>query len=132
LGACSYDQDLRRQACRGWLYHSYFRRTGRSAERLWDGRHCRRIGSLEALGRGLALELAPRRVTVLSPGPIHTLILAKALGDGRDAYVASLAERLPLHSFGTAEEAGAAVIFLMANGWMNGEVLHVDGGARLV
>jgi NAD(P)-dependent dehydrogenase (short-subunit alcohol dehydrogenase family) len=88
--------------------------------------------AMEALGRGLVLELAPRRVNVLSPGPIDTPILAKALGDGRDAYVASLSERLPLHRLGTAEEAGAAVIFLMANGWMNGEVLHVDGGARLV
>ncbi|ANK94543.1 MULTISPECIES: SDR family oxidoreductase [Rhizobium] len=88
--------------------------------------------AMEALGRGMALELAPRRVNVLSPGPIDTPIFAKALGDGRDAYVASLSEKLPLRRLGTADEAGAAVVFLMANGWMNGEVLHVDGGARLV
>jgi NAD(P)-dependent dehydrogenase (short-subunit alcohol dehydrogenase family) len=38
---------------------------------------------------------------------------------------------LPLHRFGTADEAGAAVVFLMVNGWMNGATLKVDGGSRL-
>jgi NAD(P)-dependent dehydrogenase (short-subunit alcohol dehydrogenase family) len=88
--------------------------------------------AMEAFGRGLALELAPRRVNTLSPGPIDTPILEKTLGDGRDAYVESLKQKLPLHRIGTAEEAGAAVVFLMANGWMNGAVLNVDGGSRLV
>lgn len=46
--------------------------------------------AMEALARGLALELAPRRVNTLSPGPIDTPLLGKALGSGRDAYVASL------------------------------------------
>jgi len=88
--------------------------------------------AMEAFGRGLALELAPRRVNTLSPGPIDTPILGKTLGDGRDAYVKSLIEKLPLKRIGTADEAGAAVVFLMANGWMNGAVLNIDGGSRLV
>lgn len=88
--------------------------------------------AMEALARGLALELAPIRVNTLSPGPIDTPLLAKSLGDGRDAYVAGLKASLPLHRLGTAAEAGAAVVFLMSNGWMNGATLHVDGGSRLV
>jgi NAD(P)-dependent dehydrogenase (short-subunit alcohol dehydrogenase family) len=88
--------------------------------------------AMEAFARGLAMELAPRRVNTLSPGPIDTPILSKTLGDGRAAYLQSLAEKLPLHRVGTAEEAGAAVVFLMANGWMNGAVLNIDGGSRLV
>jgi NAD(P)-dependent dehydrogenase (short-subunit alcohol dehydrogenase family) len=88
--------------------------------------------AMEALGRGLALELAPRRVNTISPGPIDTPILSKTLGDGRDAYVESLKKSLPLHRLGTATEAGAAVVFLMENGWMNGATLNVDGGSRLV
>ncbi|MGO8003114.1 SDR family oxidoreductase [Rhizobium ruizarguesonis] len=88
--------------------------------------------AMEAFGRGLAMELAPRRVNTLSPGPIDTPILSKALGDGRDSYVASLKQTLPLHRLGTAEEAGAAVVFLMTNGFMNGAVLNIDGGSRLV
>ncbi|MDR9803253.1 hypothetical protein [Rhizobium hidalgonense] len=42
-----------------------------------------------AASRALALELAPRRVNVHAPGP-STPVLAKALGDGREADVASL------------------------------------------
>ena len=88
--------------------------------------------AMEALARGLALELAPIRVNTLSPGPIDTPIFTKALGEGRDAFVAALEQSLPLHRLGTAIEAGAAVIFLMTNGFMNGATLNIDGGARLV
>ncbi|MCU9948949.1 SDR family oxidoreductase [Pseudomonas sp. PDM13] len=88
--------------------------------------------AMEALARGLALELAPIRVNTLSPGPIDTPIFSKALGDGRDAFVAALEQTLPLHRLGTAAEAGAATLFLMSNGFMNGATLNIDGGARLV
>jgi len=88
--------------------------------------------AMEALARGLALELAPVRVNTLSPGPINTPILGKALGEGRDAFVASLEQVLPLRRLGTAAEAGAAAVFLMSNTFMNGAVLNIDGGARLV
>jgi len=82
--------------------------------------------------RGLALELAPVRVNTRSPGPINNPILGKALGEGREAFIASLEQVLPLHRLGTAEEAGAAAVFLMSNTFMNGAVLNIDGGARLV
>ncbi|TFW27913.1 SDR family oxidoreductase [Duganella callida] len=88
--------------------------------------------AMEALARGLALELAPRRLNTLSPGTIATPLLSKALGEGRDAYVAGLQAKLPLGRVGSADEAGAAVVFLMTNGYMNGATLNVDGGARLV
>jgi NAD(P)-dependent dehydrogenase (short-subunit alcohol dehydrogenase family) len=88
--------------------------------------------AMEALARGLALELAPRRVNTLSPGPIDTPILGKSLGEGREALVEYLKSTLPLKRLGTAEEAGAAVVFLMANGFMNGATLNIDGGMRLV
>ncbi len=88
--------------------------------------------AMEALARGLALELAPIRVNTLSPGPIDTPIFSKALGEGRDAFVSALEKTLPLRRLGTAEEAGAATVFLMTNGFMNGATLNIDGGARLV
>lgn len=88
--------------------------------------------AMEALARGLALELAPVRVNTLSPGTIDTPLLARTLGAHRETYVAALTEKLPQRRIGTAEEAGAAIVFLMSNGFMNGETLHVDGGARLI
>jgi NAD(P)-dependent dehydrogenase (short-subunit alcohol dehydrogenase family) len=88
--------------------------------------------AMEAFARGLALELAPVRVNTLSPGPIDTPIFSKALGANRDAVVESMRNSLPLKRLGTADEAGASVLFLMTNGWMNGATLNVDGGSRLV
>lgn len=88
--------------------------------------------AMEAFARGLALELTPRRFNTLSPGTTDTPLLARTLGPNRDAYVASVTEKLPLHRLGTTDEVGAAVVFLMTNGFMNGETLHVDGGSRLV
>ncbi len=90
------------------------------------------VAGMEALARGLALELAPRRVNAVSPGPIDTPLWGKALGEGRDAAVGAIKATLPLHRFGTPAEVSAAVVFLMSNGWMTGETLHADGGVRLV
>lgn len=88
--------------------------------------------AMEALARGLALEQAPRRFNTLSPGPIDTPILTKALGDAKQSAVDHLSSTLPLGRLGSAEEAGAAVLFLMTNGWMNAATLNLDGGFRLV
>ncbi|MDK4740240.1 SDR family oxidoreductase [Rhizobium sp. CNPSo 3464] len=87
--------------------------------------------AVEVLGRGLALELAPRRVNTLSPGPIDTPLLGKTMGEARDGFVRAIEAQHPLHRFGTAEETASAAVFLMTNGYMNGEVLHIDGGSRL-
>lgn len=88
--------------------------------------------AMEAFARGLALELAPIRVNTLSPGTTDTPLLGKTLGAGLDAYVQSLVSKIPTGRIGTAEEAGAAVVFLMSNASMNGETLHVDGAQRFV
>jgi NAD(P)-dependent dehydrogenase (short-subunit alcohol dehydrogenase family) len=58
--------------------------------------------------------------------------MAKVLGAGKDAAVAAMKQSLPLHRLGTAAQAGAAVVFLISNDWMNGATLNVDGGSRLV
>ena len=87
---------------------------------------------MKALARGLALELAPTRVNTLSPGITDTPHLGRAFREGRDAFVTGMKEKPPQHRLVTAAEAGAAVVFLMTNGGMNGETLHIDGGSRPV
>jgi NAD(P)-dependent dehydrogenase (short-subunit alcohol dehydrogenase family) len=88
--------------------------------------------AMDALARGLALELAPIRVNSVSPGPINTPILNKALGDGKEGFVAAMEKTLPLHRLGTAQEAAGAILFLISNTFMNGATLNIDGGARLI
>jgi NAD(P)-dependent dehydrogenase (short-subunit alcohol dehydrogenase family) len=88
--------------------------------------------AMEAFARGLALELAPVRVNTLSPGHIETPLLHKVLGEARDSVLPAMRASTPLKRLGTAQEAGSALVFLMANGWMNGATLNVDGGVRLI
>ncbi|MBX7535173.1 SDR family oxidoreductase [Qipengyuania sp. GH1] len=88
--------------------------------------------ALESLARAMALELAPRRFNAVAPGPTDTPLLDRALGPAKDDYVAALAGSLPLGRIGTADDVASAITFLMSHGWMTGETLHVDGGARLV
>lgn len=87
--------------------------------------------AMEALARGLALELAPLRFNTLSPGAIETPILAKAFGANLDGALAAMRAGAPLKRLGTADEAGAAIVFLMANGWMNGANINIDGAVRI-
>lgn len=88
--------------------------------------------AMEAFARGLALELAPVRVNTLSPGHIETPLLHKVLGEAKDSILPAMRASTPLKRLGTPDEAGAATVFLMANGWMNGATLNIDGGVRLI
>ena len=89
-------------------------------------------GAVEAMVRALALELTPIRVNALVPGYIDTPLLQAAFGETRDAVVADVASKLPTKRIGTAPEIARAALFLMTNEFMTGEILHIDGGGRLV
>ncbi len=89
-------------------------------------------GALVSLARALALELAPLRVNVVSPGWIDTPVWDKVAGAGKSAAFESMARRLPTGRIGRADEVAHAIAFLMENELSTGSVLHVDGGHRLI
>ncbi len=81
------------------------------------------------LTRQMALELGPLGITVnaVAPGPIDTTMARAAhTPQTRAAYLA----RIPLHRYGLPEEVAAAVAYLCSDaaGYVNGQVLAVDGG----
>lgn len=86
-------------------------------------------GAIEALTRGLALELGPGlRVNCLSPGMVRSEAYAGMEHAARDAMYAATGESLPLGRVGSVEEAASAALFLMENSYTTGTVLDVDGG----
>lgn len=89
-------------------------------------------GALEALARSLALELAPVRVNVVSPGWVDTPIWDVLAGDAKGERLAAMAARLPAGRVGTPDDIARAIVALLDNGFVTGTVLHVDGGHRLV
>ena len=87
---------------------------------------------IEALARALVLELKPLRVTVIAPGLIDTGLFDGFGPEARAQIFQSAAEALPVGRVGATEDVADAILFLVRNGYMNGEVLHIDGGGRLV
>ena len=88
-------------------------------------------GAINAFTRALAVELAPRRITVntVAPGVIET-DMSQAVRDQAGAQVTS---RILLRRFGTPAEVAYAVWFLASRfaDYITGEVLHVDGGFKM-
>ena len=87
------------------------------------------LTAVEMLTKGLALELAPIRVNTIAPGAIDTPFQGE---EGREAAVKWAKENLPVKRIGEAEEVAQAALMLMTNGFITGEVLHIDGGGRFV
>lgn len=89
-------------------------------------------GALASLAYALAVELAPIRVNVVSPGWVDSPIWSQVAGEQKTATLQAMAERLPVGRVGTPADIAQAIRFLMGNGFATGSVLHVDGGHRLV
>lgn len=87
--------------------------------------------ALEALARGLALELAPVRVNAVSPGLIATPLWSGMPDDKRDAMFASAAQRLPARRVGQPEDIANAVMFLVTTPFATGSTVRVDGGGAI-
>jgi len=89
-------------------------------------------GALESLASALALELAPVRVNVVSPGWIDTPIWDTIAGPAKQARLDAMAARLPGGRVGTPDDVAQAVLAVISNPFITGTVLHVDGGQRLI
>ncbi|STQ91888.1 SDR family oxidoreductase [Iodobacter fluviatilis] len=82
--------------------------------------------AVESLARSLVSELAPRRINVINPGPMHTPLLSSVLDD---AALQKLATQLPLGKLGTGEDYAQAALFALSNAYLNGSTIHLNGGA---
>jgi NAD(P)-dependent dehydrogenase (short-subunit alcohol dehydrogenase family) len=87
--------------------------------------------AIEGLGRALAVELAPIRVNVVSPGIVDTPLYGGMPPDKREAMFKQVAASIPAKRIGKAEEIAQTVLYLMTNGYTTGSTLCVDGGTTL-
>lgn len=90
-------------------------------------------GGLEAFARAMAVELGPVRVNVISPGIVDSGPFWERLGaEGRERLFADYAQKSPARRVGRPEDLADATLFALANPFLTGTVLAVDGGGLLM
>ncbi|AOZ08269.1 SDR family oxidoreductase [Cupriavidus malaysiensis] len=87
--------------------------------------------ALDALGRGLALELSPVRVNTVSPGLIATPLWDKLDPAARQAMYDGAAARLPAQCLGQPEDVANAILYLAGTPYVTGSTVLVDGGGAI-
>lgn len=88
--------------------------------------------AMEGFTRAMAIELAPVRVNIVSPGFVRTPLWANIPDEEREAMYASVGNTLPVKRVGEADEIAQAYLYLMQQTFGTGQTLTVDGGASLV
>ncbi len=89
-------------------------------------------GTIEALTRALAVELAPIRVNAVSPGVVRTNLWQTMNASERERLFESVGNSLPVGRVGEASDIAQAYLFLMQEGFATGQTVVVDGGTVLV
>ncbi len=84
-------------------------------------------GAVEALARGIANEIAPRRINVMSPGTIDSPLVALE-GAQREALYRKMTAKNCIPRGGTTDEAAMGIVFLIQNDFVTGTTVDVDGG----
>jgi len=86
--------------------------------------------SVENMVRCLAVEMAPIRVNVVSPGTVDTAMF-DWMGDKKAENLAAMTSTHLIKRAGTSEEVASGILFVMQNGFVTGTTVDVDGGRIL-
>ena len=89
-------------------------------------------GTIEALTRALAVELAPIRVNAVSPGVVRTSLWQTMSSAEHEHLYESVGNSLPVGRVGEPHDIAQAYLFLMQEGFGTGQTIVVDGGTVLV
>jgi NAD(P)-dependent dehydrogenase (short-subunit alcohol dehydrogenase family) len=89
-------------------------------------------GAIEGFARAMAVELAPVRVNVVSPGVVKTNLWAGLSAADRQNLYDRVGDSLLVKRVAEPEEIAQTYIHLMKQSFCTGQVIIVDGGAVLV
>ena len=84
-------------------------------------------GAVENLVRGVAREIAPKRINSVSPGLIDTPMFSQE-GEDRKIFLNSMTEANTIKRAGKPEEVAKGIIFVIENEFVTGTTVDVDGG----
>ena len=84
-------------------------------------------GAVEAFARGIAPEIAPKRINIVSPGIIDTPMSPLQCKEREDYYKNTTNNNL-IPRAGTPDEVATGIIFAIENEFITGTTIDIDGG----
>ncbi len=84
-------------------------------------------GAVEQFVRAAAVEIAPLRINVVSPGVIDTPMFGPD-AEQRNKMLSGATAKHLIPRPGSAEEVADGILFVAANGYVTGTTVDVDGG----
>lgn len=88
-------------------------------------------GAVSFLATHLAKELAPIRVNAISPGIIDSGTYDGLGPEAKRSLLSGVAASNPVGRAGTCDDIAEAALWLLGAGFVTGETIHVEGGARI-
>ena len=77
--------------------------------------------------RGVANEIAPKRINAVAPGLIDTPMFSQE-GEDRRIFLSSATTSHSIKRAGKPDEVAKGIIFVIENDFVNGTTVDVDGG----
>ncbi len=84
-------------------------------------------GAVEAFARGIAPEIAPKRINIVSPGIIDTP-MSPLQGKEREDYYKNTTNNNLIPRAGTPDEVATGIIFAIENEFITATTIDIDGG----
>lgn len=88
-------------------------------------------GGLQSMTRGLALDLKPIRVNLISPGGVDTELWDHMEEDKRQQLIESLAKSTATGAVGKPEDVAEAYMYCLRDENLTGSMISTNGGALL-
>jgi len=89
-------------------------------------------GARVSLAKGMAVDLAPIRVNIISPGAVDTELWDIMDPAVKEALLKEFAQKQLIKHVANPEEIAEAYIFAMKCSYFTGQSIEVDGGALMV
>ena len=84
-------------------------------------------GAVEAFARGIAPEIVPKRINIVSPGIIDTP-MSPLQGKEREDYYKNTTNNNLIPRAGSPDEVATGIIFAIENEFITGTTIDIDGG----
>jgi len=88
--------------------------------------------AMEGFTRAMAVELAPIRVNLVSPGIVRTDLWAGMADADRDGMYSHYSEQLPVKYVAGPDDIAQAYVYLMQQKYSTGQIIVTDGGYVLI